>query len=157
MLMIKLLELSRWGALYRLESGPALEKITGLQAVEFSHPIEGLGEIKLQVTGQLMGELGLQIHQLPAMLDPQGELAAQRIVWHPGLKLLSVFDQQVQQQGGIVGIIFGPTGKKGLSVAGQRLGIDGVEPEKVIVHQGGHHGSPALLEGQGYPALRKPL
>src|SRR5262249_10998495 len=90
MLMIKLLELSRWGELYRLESGPALEKITGLQAVEFSHPIEGLGEIKLQVTGQLMGELGLQIHQLPAMLDPQGELAAQRIVWHPGLKLLSV-------------------------------------------------------------------
>ena len=91
------------------------------------------------------------------MLDPQGQLAAQGIVGYPGRESLPVFDQQIQQQGGIVGIILGAAAGKRFAVAGQRFGINRVEPQKVVVHQGRDHGPPALLQGDGHQALRETL
>jgi hypothetical protein len=157
MLAVEGLQLSGLGLLHSLQSGPALEEITGLAAVKFPSPVEGLGEIELQVTAQLVGQGRPEIHQVAAMLDPQGQLPAQGIVGYPGRELLPVFDQQIQQQGRIVGIILGPTTGKRFPVAGQRLGINRVKSQKVIVHQGRDHGPPALFQGDGYQALRETL
>jgi hypothetical protein len=116
-----------------------------------------LGKIELQVTAQLVGQGRPEIHQVAAMLDPQGQLSAQGIVGDPGRELLPVFDQQIQQQGRIVGIILSPTTGKRFPVAGQRLGINRVEPQKVIMHQSRDHGSPALLQGEGNQTFRETL
>ena len=157
MVVVELLQLSRSGFLHGWQRGPALEEITGLQAVEGAGPVESLREIEFQVTAQLVGQGRPQIHQLAAMLDPQGQLPAQDVVGHPGSELLPVFDQQIQQQGRIVGIILGSTGGKGFPVTGQRLGVNRIEPQKVIVHQGRDHRAAALLQGNGDQALGETL
>jgi hypothetical protein len=58
------------------------------------------------------------------MLHPQGQLPAQSIVGYPGRKAIPVFDQQVQQQGSVVGIILGAAAVERFPVTGQRFGID---------------------------------
>jgi hypothetical protein len=53
-----------------------------------------------------------------------GQAAGSRHRRGPGREALRVFDQQIQQQGRIVGIILGTTTGKRFPVAGQRLGIN---------------------------------
>ena len=65
--------------------------------------------------------------------------------------------QQVQQEGGIGGVVFGPAGVEGFPIARQRLGIDRVEHQKLVLHQRVDHRAAPLFDGQAHRAAAKPF
>ena len=57
--------------------------------------------------------------------------------------------QELQQELGIDGIILAAAGIKGFAVVRQRLGRNGIKPEKFVVHQGIKQRAARLFQGDG--------
>ena len=68
-----------------------------------------------------------------------------------------MFAQQVQQEGGVRRVVFGAAGVEGFAIAGQRLGIDRVKHEELVLHQRVHHRASPLFDGNAHRAAAKPL
>ena len=64
---------------------------------------------------------------------------------------------QVEQQGRIGRVILGPAGREDFPIPGQRLRIDRIEDEKLILHQRVDHGAFTLLDGKPHRPAGKPL
>jgi hypothetical protein len=80
----------------------------------------------LQQLGELVGQGCLLIHPTPSGLGQKLQAAGLGIVRLPGMKTIGTMTDQLQQQRSIRRITFGSTAEVGLTVLGQRLGIDGI-------------------------------
>ena len=91
------------------------------------------------------------------MLAEQLELARRDGIRVPGPELVAMFAQEVQQEGGVRRVVFGPAGVEGFAIAGQRLGIDRVEHEELVLHQRVDHRASPLFDGNPHGPAPKPL
>ena len=123
------------------------------QRAQIFRPAQRLGEIALQQGGETIGEGGAIVHQAATMFVEQRQLARLNIVGHPGTKALGMLAQELQQQLGIDRIIFAAAGVKGFAVIRQRLGRNGIKPEKFVVHQGIKQRAARLFQGDGDGAV----
>ena len=92
-------------------------------------------------------------NQLPPLLHQQTQLAARRIVGDPGLEVLPVPADQVQQQSGIAEVPLGAAAVEGFPILGQRFGRDWVEHQTLISHPGIEHHPAGLLQSYRHLAL----
>ena len=107
--------------------------------------------------GDPVREAAPQIDELAAVLAEQLESPRRHRIRVPGPELVAMFAQQVQQEGGIGGVVFGPAGVEGFPIARQRLGIDRVEHQKLVLHQRVDHRAAPLFDGQAHRAAAKPF
>src|SRR4051812_17949476 len=57
--------------------------------------------------------------------------------------------KKLESNGGVGGIVFGPTGSESAAVLGQRAGIDGEDHEEVVLQERGHDRSLRELNADG--------
>ena len=120
--VVLLIEPAHRGGAGPLDGGqrrPRGEKVAGLPRVERPDPVEGLGEILLEEARDPVRQAAPQIHELPAVLAEQLELARRHRIRVPGPELVAMFAQQVQEEGGIGGVVLGPAAVEGFAIARQ--------------------------------------
>ena len=91
------------------------------------------------------------------MFAEQVELAGRDGLRLPGPELRPVGPDQVEQQGRIGGVVLRPAGREDFPIPGQRLRIDRIEDEKLVLHQRVDHGAFTLLDGDAHRPPAKPL
>jgi len=65
-------------------------------------------------------------------------------------------EEEFELEFSIRGVVFGPAGRKGLTIPRQRQGIDREEDEKVILAQGGDQGPFGEFEAESHGVAVKP-
>ena len=106
-------------------------------------------EVALEQRGQTVANPAAVINQPAAVLDEVLQRAGLLVVRQPGLELLAVQSEQVSQVGGVAGIILGPARRECLTELGQRLRVDGVESEEVVLEQCVDERAARLLQADG--------
>ena len=94
--------------------------------------------------------------QFAPVFTEQIELPGGHRVGVPGAELGAVGADEVEEERGIGRVILGPAGREGFPIAGERLGIDGIEHEKVVLHQRVDDGAAPLFDGDGHGAALEP-
>ena len=112
-------------------------------------PIQSLGEVAFQRGAQLLNEAAALLDEVAAMLAQQSQLAGGGVIGHPGAELVAVFDEQFPDQAGVDRVGFGAAGGKGIAVALGGGGIDGVEHQKLILHQCVQQRAAGLFQADG--------
>ena len=133
---IELPDLAGSRGLELLQAGPALEKVTGLGGIEAPGPFQSLGKKAFQQAGELVGQSRALSDQFAPVFHRQLQLPGEGIFRCPAAEPLGIFLHHFPKQIGILGIIFGSRRVEGFAVAGQGFRVDGVEIQKVGVHQG---------------------
>ena len=133
--LIKRPERARAGPLHGRQGRPLLQEIAPLHGRHVADPVQGLREILLQQAGQAVAQRHALVDQLAPLLAEELQRARLGRVRLPGADLGAVFAQQVQQQRGVCRVILGAAGPKRFPIPRQRLGIDGIEHQKVIRRQ----------------------
>ena len=139
------------------QRGPLGEKVAGLARVEGPDPVEGLGEILLEQARDPVREAASEIDEFPPVLAEQLEGPRRHRIRVPGPELVAMFAQQVQQERGVRRVVFRAAGVEGFAIAGQRLGIDRVEHEELVLHQRVDHRASPLFDGNPHGPAPKPL
>ena len=97
------------------------------------------------------------IDELAALLAEQLQFARRDRTRPPGPELGAVGPDQVEQQRRVGRVVLGAGGVEGFTIACQRLGIDRVEHEELVLHQRVYHRAPALFDGDPHGPAVKPL
>ena len=95
--------------------------------------------------------------QLAAILSQQPQTAGVGIIGDPDTQPVAMFFQHLQQQLGLLGIIFSATAVESFAVFGQILGIDRIQQQEVDIHQAPYSRLPrdcSKARATGRPAKR---
>ena len=130
--------------LRRFESGPAAQEVAKERRIFVVKPLQDLGEVVFERTGQAIGETDFVAHEATTRLNKLRQGAHGGALGGEGGKLVAVFEEELDLECGIGGVVFGTAGGKRFTVFGQSEWVDGKEHEEIIVAQGGHNGP--LLE-----------
>ena len=144
-------------ALHGGERRPLCEEVAGLPRVEGPDPVERVGEVLLEQAREPVGQAAAEIDQLAAVLAEQLEPARRDRIRPPGAELRAVGAHQVEQQRRVGRVILSAAGMEDLAIARQRLGIDRVEHEELVLHQRVHHRAFALFDGNPHGPAPQPL
>ena len=123
--------------LHGLQGRPATQEVAEDQGVFVLKPVQPLGEIVLERTGETIGHPDFVTHHAATVFDElcqrthRGALRCERV------QLVAMGQQQVELEFGIGGIVFGPAGRESFTIPRQHERIDREEDEKVIRAQGG--------------------
>src|SRR5215510_12229375 len=95
-------------------------------------------EVVYERTGQAVGQTDFVADQATAVLDELRQGAHGGALGAEGGKLVAVFEEDLDLEFGIGGVIFGPARGKRFTVLGHGERIDGKEHEEIIGSQCGH-------------------
>jgi len=133
-----------------VKGGPLGKEIAGETRVKPSpDEFDGLREIGLEGGAEGVCEGLLLVDGLASVLDEEGELPGVFVVGEPGGESVAVEADEVEEELGVGAVVLGPAGVEGFSEAGEGFGVDGVEDEEVVFHQGVEERSSELFEGDG--------
>ena len=104
----------------RFEGRPAAQKVTENEGIFVLEPLEHLGEIIFQRTGEAVGYPHFIPDHAPPMFDKLFEGAHGGALWIERLQLVPMREQQFELQFGVGGIVFGPTRGEGFTIPCQR-------------------------------------
>ena len=110
--------------------------------------------MNLKAVSDPVREAAPEIDEFPPVFAEQLEGPRRHRIRVPGPELVAMFAQQVQQEGGVRRVIFRAAGVEGFAIAGQRLGIDRVEHEELVLHQRVDHRASPL--SRAIPTGRPP-
>jgi hypothetical protein len=130
----------------RFEGGPAAEEVAKDRGIFLGKPLQNLWKGVFERTGQAVGQTDFVADQATAMLDELRQGAhggALGVEWG---ELVAMFQEDVNQEFGIGGVIFGPARGKCFAVRSHGERIDGKEHEEIVVLQRRHNG--AFIEFQ---------
>jgi len=122
----------------RFEGGPAAEEVAKDRGIFLGKPLQNLWKVVFKRTGQAVGQTDFVADQATAMLDELRQGAhggALGVEWG---ELVAMFQEDVDQEFGIGGVIFGPAWGKGFAVLGHGERVDGKEHKAIIVAQRGY-------------------
>ena len=105
-------------ALELWQDGPAVQQSGHQRAIQTVKPETELREILLQAVGETLNLLDLLLDELATLFDQELEEAGCGGVGLPGTETLPVVEQDLQQQAGVAGIVFGAGWEEGLAVGG---------------------------------------
>lgn len=128
------------------ESWPAAEDVTKDHGIFVGKPLQDLWKVVFEGTGQAVGQTDFVTDQAPAVLDELRQGAYGGALGAEGGELVAVFEEDLDLECGIGGVIFGPARGKRCTVRGHGERIDGKEHEEIIVLQRRHNG--AFIEFQ---------
>jgi hypothetical protein len=95
-------------------------------------------EVVFERTGQAVGQTDFVADQATAVLDELRQGAHGGALGAEWGELVAVFEEDLDLEFGISGVIFGPARGKRFTVLGHGERIDGKEHEEIIVAQCGH-------------------
>jgi hypothetical protein len=99
-----------------------------------------VGKVVFEGTGQAVGETHFVADQAPAVFDELRQGTHRGALGGERRELVAVFEQQLDLELGIGGVIFGTAWGKRFAVLRQGERIDGKEHEEIIGAQRGHNG-----------------
>jgi hypothetical protein len=134
--------------LHGFEGGPAAEEVAKEHGIFLWKPLQDLWEVVFEGTGQAVGQTDFVADQATAVLDELRQGAHGGALGAERGELVAVFEEDLDLEFGIGGVIFGPARGKRFAVPGHGERIDGEEHEEIIVAQRGHDGS--FLEFQAH-------
>jgi hypothetical protein len=117
----------------RFEGGPAAEDVAKDRGLFLGKPLQNLWKVVFERPGQAVGQTDGVADQATAMLDelPSGAHGgAWGVEWD---ELVAMFHEDVDQECGIGGVIFGPARGKGFAGLGHGERVDGTEHTAIIV------------------------
>ena len=115
-----------------MHAGPLEQEVGGQWSPEFlPTQVQCLGEVLFEQGLQAIGQAGALIDHGPAMAHELLEPAGLGIFRLPELELGVVGEQQYGQVAGILGVVLGAGGDKGLAILLEGDGVDGVEADPV--------------------------
>ena len=123
-----------------LRVGPAAEEVAKDRRIFLRKPLQDLGKVVFEGTGQAIGQTDFVADQAPAVFDELRQGAHGGALGAEGRELVAVFEEEFDLEFGIGGVIFGPARGKRFAVLGHGERIDGKEHEEIIVAQRGHDG-----------------
>ena len=120
------------------ESWPAAEEVTKDHCIFVGKPLQDLWKVVFEGTGQAVGQTDFVTDQAPAVLDELRQGAYGGALGAEGGELVAVFEEDLDLEFGIGGVIFGPARGKRFTVLGHGERIDGKEHEEILVAQCRH-------------------
>src|SRR5215467_5634502 len=90
------------------ESGPAAEEVTKDRGIFVRKPVQDLWKVVFEGTGQAVGQTDFVTDQAPAVLDELRQGAYGGALGAEGGELVAVFEEELDLEFGIGGVIFGP-------------------------------------------------
>jgi hypothetical protein len=144
------------GQLDRFEGGPTAQKVTENGRIFVLKPLQHVGEIVLERTGEAMGDPHFIPDDAATVFDQLGEGPHGRTLRLQRLQLVAMGEEQFELEFGIGRVIFGAAGRQGLTIPRQCQRIDGKEDEKVIRAQGGNNGTFGEFEADGNQSTAEP-
>lgn len=116
-----------------LKARPFEQEMGGHGAPEFiATKVQGLGKVLLENGLETVGEAGSFINNRTTVTDPLLKLPGEGVFGMPGGELVMVDQEQLGQMIGILGVVFGSAGDKGLAVLEQGQWINGEEGDPGI-------------------------
>ena len=115
------------------EGGPAAEEVAKDGGVFLLKPLQDMGEVVFEGTGQAIRATDFVADQAPTVFDELCQGAHRRALGGERRELVAVCEQQLDLELGIGGVIFGPAGGKRFAVLRQGERIDGKEHEEIIL------------------------
>jgi hypothetical protein len=133
-----------------LQGGPFFEEVGGQGAAQVhAHQFRRLGKNGFEMGQQFIGQGRAPVHEVTALFVQERQLPCGHGVGLPGTQMVSMFDQQIQDQIGIDRIVLGPAGVEGLAKTGHALGIDGIGDQMLVLQQSGQERAAGLFQGDG--------
>ena len=126
--------------LHGFEGGPAAEEVAKEHGIFLLKPLQDLREVVFEGTGQAVGQTDFVADQATAVLDELRQGAHGGALGAQWCELVAVFEEDLDLEFGIGGVIFGTAWGKRFTVFGHGERIDGKEHEEIIVAQRGHNG-----------------
>jgi len=108
-----------------------------------------LGIILLEISAQGLDVGDAQLHGLASVFDQAPQQAGFDRVGVEAVQPILVVDENFQDLARVQWVAFGAAGFKGLSVFSDRGGVDGVEDQEIVGHQGVNQGAPGLFQAHG--------
>ena len=115
------------------EGRPAAEEVAKDRRIFLLKPLQDVGEVVFERTGQAIGQPDFVADQAPAVFNELRQGAHRWALAGEGGELVAVFEQEFDLEFGIGGVIFGPARGKCFAVLGHGERIDGKEHEEIIL------------------------
>ncbi len=132
--------------LYGFQGRPAAEEVAKDRRIFFLKPLQDVGEVVFERTRQAIRQPDFVADEAPAVFDELRQGAHRWALRDKGGEFVTMFEQDLDLEFGIGGVIFGPARGKRFAVLGHGERIDGKEHEAIIVLQRRHNG--AFIEFQ---------
>ena len=138
------------------QGGPAAEEVAKDRRIFFLKPLQGVGEVVFERTRQAIRQPDFVADEAPAMFDELRQGAHRWALRDKGGEFVTVFEQELDLEFGIGGVIFGPARGKRFAVLGHGEWIDGKEHEELILAQRRHDGPFIEFQTHGNRLTVKP-
>jgi hypothetical protein len=120
-------------ALRGVEGRPAAEEVAKDRRIFLGTPVQDLGKVGFEGTGQAVRAPDVVADQAPAVFDELGEGTHSGALGLQGLELVTVFEEAFDLECRIGRVVLGSAGGKRCAVLGHGERIDGKEHEEIIV------------------------
>ena len=110
-------------------------------------PVQGLRKIHFQEARDPVGVPDAVVDEFAPVFGQELQPTRFHRVGEPGPEPVPVQAQEVQEEFRVQGVVLGAADAEGFPVTGQGLGIDRVQRQEVIHHQGMDHGAARLFDG----------
>ena len=137
--------MSEW---HGFESGPTAQEVTEEHGIFSFKPAQDMREVVLEGTGQAVRDTHLITNEAAARLDEWGQRAPLWALRLERLRLVAMFEQELELECGVRGIILGAAGGESLAVLCEGEGLDGEQDKERVLAQRGNKGP--LIELQAY-------
>ena len=117
---------------------PAAQEVAKDRRIFFLKPLQDVGEVVFQRTRQAIRQPDFVADEAPAVFDELRQGAHRWALRDKGGEFVTMFEQDLDLEFGIGGVIFGPARGKRFAVLGHGERIDGKEHEEIIVLQCRH-------------------
>jgi hypothetical protein len=139
-----------------LQGRPAAEEVAKERRIFVLEPLQDVGEVVFERTRQAMREPDVVADEAPAVCDALRQGAHLGALRDKGEEFVAVFEQELDLEFGIGGVIFGPARGTRFAVLGHGERIDGKEHEESIVLQRRHHGAFLAFQADGHRLAVEP-
>src|SRR5262249_40572073 len=117
----------------RFERRPVTEEVAKDRGIFVLKPLQDVGKVVFQGTGRAVGETHFVADQAPAMFDELRQGAHRRALGAEWGELVAVFEENLDLEFGIGGVVFRPARGKRFPILGHGERIDGKEHEAIII------------------------
>jgi hypothetical protein len=135
--------------LHRFEGGPAAQEVAKERRIFLLKPLQDMREVVFECTGKTIGETDFVADETTTGLNKLRQGAHGGALGGERGELVAMFEEEIDLEFRIGGVVFGPTGGKRFTVFGEGERIDRKEHEEIIVAQCGHNGPFIKLKAHG--------
>lgn len=129
------------------QSGPMGQEVAGHGGMKSAgDEVNRLGEVVFEGSAEGVAEAFLHIHGIASILHQKGEGTGVWVIGEPGGEILTMLLDKLQEEFCIGAVVLAAAGMEGFPEAGEGFGIERIEDEELIFHEGVDEGTSGLFK-----------